>query len=237
VSLNGGPAVTLASLNAGSRGATWASDDTIIFASQKGTTGLERVPANGGPSEILTRPDPTHGESDHVWPESVPGGHAVLFTITSLTAGLDAAQIAILDLDTGTRKVLLRGGSHARYVAVSGAPVGGYLVYAAARTLWAAPFDLAAKEIRGTPVPIVPNVTTMAFGAIDAVVADDGTLVFVPRGAETLRNLVWVNRQGEETSTITLLRCSTTFHGGADAGFSGPFAGDVARCAYHDGSQ
>ena len=114
VAVTGGPAVTLATLDgSGPRGATWGPDDTIIFATNNPATGLQRVAAAGGPTTVLTRPDRAQGEADHLWPELLPGGRAVLFTITALTGGLDAAQVAVLDLQTGTRKILVRGGSHA----------------------------------------------------------------------------------------------------------------------------
>ena len=69
--------------------------------------------------------------------------------------------------------MLVRGGSHAHYVA------SGHLVYATAGTLRAVPFDLTRLETRGTPVPIERNVVTTANGAVDAVVAGDGTLAYV----------------------------------------------------------
>ena len=116
VAVTGGPAVTLATLDGAPRGATWGPDDTIIVATSNATTGLQRVAAAGGPTTVLTRPDRAQGEADHLWPELLPGGRAVLFTITALTGGLDAAQVAVLDLQTGTRKILVRGGSHAHYV-------------------------------------------------------------------------------------------------------------------------
>jgi serine/threonine-protein kinase len=130
----------------------------------------------------------------------LPGGRVLLFTITAVTGGLDAASVAVLDLQTGTRTVLLRGGSHAHYVQAGGGE-GGYLVYAAAGTLRAVPFDLARLETRFTPVPVVPAVVTTAAGAVDAVVASDGTLAYVSGGvAGASSTLVWVDRQGRETS-------------------------------------
>jgi serine/threonine-protein kinase len=57
VAITGGPLITLASLDGGSRGATWASDNTIIFATDNPATGLQRVSAAGGTPEVLTRPD------------------------------------------------------------------------------------------------------------------------------------------------------------------------------------
>ena len=58
------------------------------------------VSANGGDVTVLTKPVQARGELDHRWPEMLPGGRAVLFTITAATGGLDAAQVAVLDLET-----------------------------------------------------------------------------------------------------------------------------------------
>ncbi len=195
VAVTGGPPVTLANLDGTSRGAVWAPDDTIIFATNNVSTGLQRVAASGGPMEVLTRPDQVHGETDHLWPEVLPGGRAVLFTIAAQTGGLDASQVAVLDLQTGTRRILIRGGSHAHYVP------GGHLVYAAAGTLRAVPFDVARLEVRGAPVPVVPEVSATANGGVDAVVASNGTLAYISGGGVPLlqRTLVWVGRQGQET--------------------------------------
>ena len=195
VAVTGGPAVTLATLDtAGTSGATWGPDDTIIVATNSADTGLQRVSAGGGPLTTLTRPDRARGEADHFWPEMLPGGRAVLFTITSLTGGLDAAQVAVLDLQTGAQKILVRGGSHAHYVS------SGHLVYAAGGTLRAVPFDLTRLETRGTPVTVVPDVVTTIQGGVDAMVAGDGTLAYVLGTVEgTPRTLVWVDRQGHET--------------------------------------
>jgi len=215
VAMTGGPAVTLARPDGNLRGATWGPDDTIIYASTNVVSGLQRVGAAGGPTTVLTRPDRANGEVDHVWPELLPGGQAVLFTITAITTsgGLDAGQVAVLDLQTGTRKILVRGGSHAHYVPGGpGSPQGagregGHLVYAAAGTLRAVPFDLARLETRGTPVPMISDVVTTGPGAVDAVVADDGTLAYVSggsvTGANASRTLAWVDRQGRETTIPT----------------------------------
>ncbi|MDO8795593.1 MAG: serine/threonine-protein kinase, partial [Vicinamibacterales bacterium] len=204
VAVTGGPAVTLARLDGLSRGATWAPDDTIIVANNNPTTGLQRIAASGGSTTVLTRADPAQGEGDHLWPEMLPGGRAVLFTITALAGGRDAAQVAVLDLQTGVRKILMRGGSHAHYVP------SGHLIYAVpidkdipgTSTLRAVPFDLTRLETRGTPVPVMSDVLTKNFGGVDAVVAADGTLAYVSAGGgnvESPRTLVWVDRQGRET--------------------------------------
>ncbi len=173
MAMTGGQAVTLASLDGAPRGATWALDRTMIVATTSTETGLQRVSDDGGEPEVLTRPDRAQGEADHLWPQLLPGGRAVLFTITAQTGRLDAAQVAVLDLQTGTRTVLVRGGSHAQYVQ------SGHLVYAAAGTLRAIAFDLARLETRGTPVPIIGQVVGTVAGGVDAVVAGDGTLAYL----------------------------------------------------------
>jgi serine/threonine-protein kinase len=113
VALTGGPAVLVAQLDGAERGATWAADGMIIVA-MTGPTGLQRVSADGGAPVVLTRPDRAHGEAGHMWPEVLPGGQAVLYTVTATTGGLDAASIAVLDLRSGRSTTLLRGSSHAQ---------------------------------------------------------------------------------------------------------------------------
>ena len=215
VAITGGPPITLARLGAIPRGATWAPDDTIIFATSDPATGLQRVSAAGGTPEVLTRPDYAQGEANHLWPEILPGGRAVLFTIMSQTGGLETAQVAVHDLRTGIHKALLRGGSHGRYVAsglaspklVEGGLAStkpgevGHLVYVAAGTLRAMAFDPNRLETHGTSVPVLPRLATTSFGAGDFAVAADGTLVYVDAPgslAANARTLVWVDRTGKE---------------------------------------
>ncbi len=175
VAITGGPPVILCNTNGGTpRGATWSEDGTIVFASAAGDTGLQRVSAAGGDPVVLTRPVRSRGESFHLWPEFLPGGKSVLFTIFPTSGGIDNGQIALLDLQTGATKVLIRGGSHAHYVPT------GHLVYGAAGTLRAVAFDLRRLEVVGTPAPVLQGVLTTNFGAGDVAIAANGTLVYVP---------------------------------------------------------
>jgi eukaryotic-like serine/threonine-protein kinase len=192
VAITGGPAVPLGRPGGTALGASWGDDDTIIFATNERTTGLLRIAAAGGEPTVLTRPNRAGGEDDHFWPEILPGGQAVLFTITATTGGLGQAQVAVFDLRTRTQRVLIRGGSHARYVS------SGHLVYAAAGRLHAVAFDLARLAVVGTPVAVQPEVLTD--GRAGMAVAADGTLVYVSGGLpDVLRQLVWVDRHGRET--------------------------------------
>ncbi len=128
IAITGGPALTITPLDGASRGAVWMGDDTIIFATALTATGLQRVPADGGTPTVLTTPDPARGEDDHLWPQIVARQErACSSRLRCTTGGMDASQIAVLDLGDTTRapKILLRGGSQAQYVPT------GHLVYAA----------------------------------------------------------------------------------------------------------
>ena len=204
VAITGGRPMTLATLDGPSRGAVWLQD-TIVFATFASDTGLQQVAAGGGPLTVLTRPDAARGEADHVWPEALPGGRAVLFTILPATGGVDAAQIAVFDLETHKQTVVMRGGSHAQYVA------SGHLVYAAGGALRAVAFDPNTRTTRGAPVPVIPEVVATGGatgGGVDAAVAEEGTLTYVRAagGVGAQRALAWVDRKGRETATAAPAR-------------------------------
>jgi serine/threonine-protein kinase len=194
VALSGGAPVTLFPIT-GIRGATWSSDDEIIFSSLDPEIGLQRIPAAGGTSTPLTQVDRERGEQNHWWPEMLPDGRGVLFTIIRQSGGLAAADIAVLDLRAGITKVLVRGGTHARYTA------NGYLVYAAAGALRAIRFDLENLATVGSSAEVLPQVMSTPFGAVEASLSRDGTLVYAAGGfgASGVRALAWIDRGGEKT--------------------------------------
>jgi len=143
-----GPVITLGPVMGGSLGASWADDNTIVFATDNPGTGLWRLSADGGEPAVLTKPEAAQRESDHAFPSVLPDGRGVLFTITAVGRA-DNAQVAVLDLRIGRREMLVRGGGQAEYVeprtgsgpaSFAGSGKGGYLIYAAAGTLRAVRF-------------------------------------------------------------------------------------------------
>ena len=193
VALSGGPPREITRLDGPSRGASWGDDDSILVATASLDTGLQRVPASGGTPQVLTRPNRARGEADHLWPHHLPGSRAVLFTITAPTGGIEAAQVAVLDVNAGTWKSLLPGASQAQYVS------SGHLIYVAGEALWAVAFDLSRLELVGVPRVVVPQVLILPTGTAEFDVARDGTLVYVTGGdAASRRRLVWVDRDGRQ---------------------------------------
>ena len=189
----GGASATIVMMDGPSRGAAWGPDHTIVFATGSVTTGVQRVSADGGPVTVLTRPNRDGGEFDHTNPTWLPDGRGVLFTITARTGGTDAAKVALFDLASSTTRILIPGAYGARYVN------GGFLVYAAAGSLWATKFDLDRREVQGSPV----KVPALPIRAPHFDISANGTLVY-PRGGREITteaySLVWVDRNGRETA-------------------------------------
>jgi serine/threonine-protein kinase len=141
--------------------------------------------------QILTTPDPTEGEYSHRWPQFLPGGKAVLFTIDT-GSSFDEARIGVLSLETGKVEVLLDGGTNARYLPT------GHIVFSRAGALLAVPFDLERLERIEDPVTVIEGILMEPSGAAHFTFSDDGSLAYVPGGMLVPdRKLVWVNRQGE----------------------------------------
>jgi serine/threonine-protein kinase len=190
ISILGGPPVAIAEAP-WPRGASWGADDRIIFGAVNG--GLFRVSAGGGEPEVLTTPDPEQGEGSHAWPDILPGGQSVLFTILPANGPSEAAQIAVLNLETGEQQVLIPGGSNPRYVPT------GHIVYGVGGTLRAVGFNLDRLEVTTNPIPVVDDVGTNASGAAYFGVTQNGSLAYVRgAGVSPVASLVWVDREGRE---------------------------------------
>ena len=161
----GGAAVTLCDAT-NPFGASWGSDDTIVYGQAKG---IMRVSANGGTPELVV---PTEALEQVHGPQMLPGGEWVLFTLTRATGGTrwDEAQIVVQSLESGERKILWEGGSDGRYVPT------GHLVYALEDVLFALPFDLTSLEVSGGPVPIVEGVRRVSTGITATQTMDSQTV-------------------------------------------------------------
>ena len=191
VSIFGGPPVTLTVSPSAVAGASWGTDDRIIFGAS--TAGLLRVSAGGGEAEVLTTPDTEQGAASHTYPFIIPDREAVIFVI-STGQPLTTGELAVLDLDTGEVTRLGLAGVSPRYIST------GHLVYAAEDgSVRAVPFDASSFEVTGNPVPLLEGVIVKARGAANFSISDNGRLVYVSGAGEGgQRSLVWVDRQGLE---------------------------------------
>ena len=193
VSIFGGPPVTLTESPNDIYGASWGTDDQIVFG---GVAGLFRVPGGGGEPESLTTPDTEQSEIGHGWPFIIPDRNAVAFVIFGAgSIPLVTGQLAVLDLDTREVTRLGLAGVSPHYVST------GHLVYADADgSVRAVPFDAATLEVTGNPVPLVEGVVVKGLGGANFSISDDGLLVYVSGtgGVGVERSFVWVDRDGQE---------------------------------------
>jgi serine/threonine-protein kinase len=188
VAIGGGPAFALADAPT-QRGGTWGEDGFIYFSPEY-TTGLWRVASTGGRPEPVVEPDADRGERTYRWPDALPGGEAVLFTIGALDSpnNFNDAQVAVVSLESGEVKVLLEGASMARFVPPD------TLAYSRAGILYTVPFDPERLEIRGDPSPVLEGIGgDPSSGAGYFSVARNGTLVFVPGDVNQGRGFLTVS--------------------------------------------
>jgi serine/threonine-protein kinase len=185
VAIGGGPVVTICKAPTGNLyGAAWGEDGKIIF----GSGGLYRVSAAGGGSpEILTTPAGDKGEVEHRWPQILPGGAAIVFTVWS--GSIDRSRVVIRPVAGGETRTLFEGASSARYAAT------GHLVYYQSGSVMATSFDPVRLTVGDRRVAVQENVKTTVSGATDFGIASNGTFVFIPGAVRPERRLVWVDRQ------------------------------------------
>ena len=200
VALTGGPPLTLSlgsmgPVRVGPRGGR----------TERSSTRRMRPPRVCSASQPLAvirpcSPNPTGSvAADHLWPELLPGGQAVLFTISAATGGPRQRADRRIRLGDWDVQSAVRGGHHAHYLPT------GHLVYGAGGTLRAVAFDRDRLEVAGTLVVVLEQVVTSVGGAVDAAVAANGTMAYVPGrgGPGAARSLVWVDRMGREERVPT----------------------------------
>jgi serine/threonine-protein kinase len=190
------------------RGAAWADDGTIVFSTVGGGSGLLRVSAEGGEVEPITKLDA--GEESHRWPQILPGGHAALFEI------LGSRDVAVIDLETGTKRTLIEGADCPKY-----AP-SGHLLFGRDGVVYATPFDLKGLSVRGPPAPVLegvamwstPSISRVRGGVVAYDISRDGTLLYSPRESRLpKRTLVALDRKGARETLSPLQRayCNPRF--------------------------
>jgi Tol biopolymer transport system component len=189
ISVDGGAVDTLCLASVG-RGGSWGEDGNIIAALGSGGA-LSRIPSAGGPPTPVT--DLQRGEFQHIWPQILPGGKAVLFTVWTTSGTASADNIEVMSLVDHQRKTLVRGGTFGRYLP------SGHLIYVNRGTLFAVPFDVNRLEIHGMPVPVLDQVSYNAIdGSAQINFSQTGTLIYLSGGANSgLLTVAWLDGAGK----------------------------------------
>jgi serine/threonine-protein kinase len=200
VSVDGAAPVALAEAR-NPRGEAWGDDDVVLITPLN-NVGISRLSAvNGAKPEPLTTL--VSGELSHRWPRLLPGNSAVLYSIWNDT-GWEPARIVARRLPDGEPKVIVpAGGGYPRYLRDGSRR--GYLVYARADGVLAAPFDEDRLEITGPIVPVVDDVLTNLSGGAHFDLSAGGTLAYVTgTTGEADRDLMWVTFDGQATPVLRI---------------------------------
>lgn len=168
----------------------------MIYADNAGSAGLVRVEAKPGaiPKRFTTL-DTANSEFDHAWPDVLPNGKGVLFTVTysgkNGVKGRFSDAIAVAEIPSGKHRVIVDDAIYARYSS-------GHLLYVTDdKRLMAVSFDQNSMTVTGEPIAVSEGIRVGLGGSADLAISATGTLIY-STGAETGRQeLVWVTRQGK----------------------------------------
>jgi tRNA A-37 threonylcarbamoyl transferase component Bud32/dipeptidyl aminopeptidase/acylaminoacyl peptidase len=194
-SSGGAPTVVTDTL-VGVAGASWARDG-FIYADAFGAAALVKVEAKAGAvPKWFTTLDSAKGETDHIWPDVLPNGKGVLFTVVyggrNDANGRRPLSIAVAEVPSGKHRILLNGATFARY-----SPSGHLLYVTTDRALMMVPFDQNSMTVKGEPTTVVESVRLGTAGSADLGVSSDGTLIYATGANAGNGELVWVTRDGK----------------------------------------
>jgi len=181
---------------------SWGTPDTIVYSGGVGAT-LKRMSASGGEPETFTTLDPAQGELSHNWPELLPDGRTVLFTISAT----DGHHIAVTTLGAKGPPTRLTAGRQPRLLG------SGLLIFARDRGLWTARFDPETRTLLSEPQSAIDGVDRSGFnGFVHFDASDNGDLIYIPfRERAGMRVLDWVDRAGRPLGTELERRGITRF--------------------------
>ncbi|MGI8402011.1 MAG: BTAD domain-containing putative transcriptional regulator [Gemmatimonadaceae bacterium] len=195
-SMTGGPPITVTDTLTGVAGASWGPDG-CIYVDGSGWTRLLRVEAKSGAvPRWFTVLDTASGEFDHTWPDVLPDGRGVLFTVTfngrNGVKGRTSYAIAVAEIPSGKHRVIVDDAMYARYA------TSGHLLYVTTnKTLMIVPFDQNSMKVTGEPTALTEGMRLGLLGSADLAVSATGTLVYATGSGEGNHELVWVTRDGK----------------------------------------
>ncbi len=165
-------------------------DDDLVHGSLR--EAIVRRPAGNTAWTPITTVDSTGLEGSHSWPQLLPGGRLLLYTVLGPGMMWNGARVVVQDLETGIRTTVAERATFGRYVN------SGHIVYATAEgNLEAIAFDLGRRRTTGVPVVVTTGVRVAYWGgAADFAVADNGTLAYIRGSTWNLHLLTEVDRTG-----------------------------------------
>jgi len=192
IDISGGTPQTLAAYSNPSDGLSWSRQNIILYSS--GGV-LNRIPASGGESAVVTAPDTKRDEVAQIRPFFLPDGkHFLYYRIMTKEQGASGLYIGSLDAKPAEQgqKRLLDTPAGAVY---GPSARGGDLFFLRGEALMAQPFDTGRMELTGSAVQLADRVSTNTFDGLFAL-SNNGVLAYALTGGSS-RQLTWFDRQGK----------------------------------------
>ncbi len=177
-------------------GGSWNRNGVIIFGSA--TTGMWRVPAEGGTAAPLTVLDASRHDIEHELPSFLPDGRHFIYFINSTVPEESGIYVGSLDdsPDHQSKNRVLATRFGAEYVPTS-APGTGHLLFLRDSALMAQGFNATKIELIGEAAPIAEQVGSAFETGHFAI----GPTVLVYRGQTPSSGyqFTWYDAQGKVT--------------------------------------
>jgi eukaryotic-like serine/threonine-protein kinase len=173
VDVSGGSPITIYEGINNPRGGSWSKDNTILFGMAFDDP-VQRVSADGGVAEHVTRLDSTRKEGSHRWPIFLPDGQHFLYFARTFSEAEQAEGDAVFvgSLDGKMKKLLVYTSSNVVYAS-------GYLFFIRGSALMAQQFDISSLELKGEAVQIANKVINdPGFNLASFFVSNNGILIY-----------------------------------------------------------
>jgi serine/threonine-protein kinase len=180
IATDGGPVLSLVGVPS-FLGADWSADGRVLHAPALGSSGIWLASEDGSEARRITTVLDSALETAHGWPQFLPDGKSIVFTVVGPSGGWEDGSVVVQDIASGERRAVIAGATYGRYVST------GHMIYAQADgTILAVPFDLNRLRVAGNPIPVASGVRVGYWGgAVSVAVSDGGTLAFVRGTSET----------------------------------------------------
>jgi TolB-like protein/Flp pilus assembly protein TadD len=182
-------------------GGCWSEDDFIIYSPIYHVS-LIKIHAFSGAREYIVRVDPNNGEHGQAWPDILPEGKGVLYTVWGGNSYKDyRTMIKWKDIDKPQE--LLPNSSFARYVPT------GHVVFLREGSLQAVRFDIdhpGPEAIAGEAEMLLEDIGVTTWGSAQfGFSRDEGTLIYVngptPMGLHE-GEMVWFEPEESKVTPI-----------------------------------
>jgi Tol biopolymer transport system component/tRNA A-37 threonylcarbamoyl transferase component Bud32 len=183
------------------RGLTWSQRGVIVFGQP--TSGLWRIPADGGEPQPFTILDHARAEDGTYWPNFLPDGQHLLYHIRTAKPELTGTYAASLDSkpESQSRTQVLRNNRNALFVA-DPAGQGGLLFFVRDKTLFAQRFDTERLEVKGDRFTVAEDVGGQAARNLGGFTVSGKSVLAYWTGEALLNQLHLVARDGTDLRAI-----------------------------------